>query len=458
MPLKTSSPSLSELAADRALLRVSPDGRSLLQKDSTPFLYLADTAWELFHRLDRAQADRYLTKRAKQGFTVIQAVALAELDGLTAPNPYGHLPLRNSDPLQPNEDYFKHIDWVVAQAARRGLWIAMVPTWGDKWNLKWGPGPEIFTPENAAWYGEWIGKRYKEAQVLWILGGDRGIESERHRQINRAMAEGVKRGCENRQLATFHPTAILSSSRWFHEAPWLDFNMCQTGHARDLPVYEEITRDWGLSPTKPCLNGEPAYEHIRNRYWLEPGGPLLDSLDVRKSLYWCLFAGACGHTYGCNEIWQMWDKGRKPMVEANIPWSDALEFEGATQIRHARRLLESRPFLTRMPDQSLLASEAGTGGERVQAIRDSKGSYAWVYLPVGKPVRVRLANLSGKNIVAHWFNPRTGKAERIGVFPKEAEREFIPPTDGPDWVLTLDDAAKRYAAPGVRKYKERAIG
>ncbi|MGC4044314.1 MAG: glycoside hydrolase family 140 protein [Armatimonas sp.] len=451
MPLANSELSAATLPS----LRVSADGRSLLKADGTPFFYLADTAWELFHRLDRKQADRYLATRARQGFTVIQAVALAELDGLTAPNPYGHLPLRNLDPLQPVEEYFRHVDWVVAQAERRGLYIGMVPTWGDKWNLKWGPGPEIFTPENTEKYGEWIGRRYKDSPILWILDGDRAIESERHRQITRAMADGVQRGCEKRQLITFHPTAILSSSRWFHTDSWLDFNMGQTGHARDLPVYDEIARDWALSPAKPCLNGEPAYEHIRNRYWLEPSGPLLDALDVRKSLYGCLFAGACGHTYGCNEVWQLWDKSRKPMVEANIPWSEALQFEGATQVRHARRLLESRPFLTRMPDQSLLASEVGVGGEHVQALRDNQGTYAFFYLPAGKPVRVRLSSLSGSSVVAHWFDPRTGKAQRISQFPKENEREFLPPTDGPDWVLVLDDAARKYPAPGSRKFHER---
>ena len=50
------------------------------------FFWLGDTAWELFHRLNREEADKYLKNRA-EGFTVIQAVAMAEFDGLTEPNP-----------------------------------------------------------------------------------------------------------------------------------------------------------------------------------------------------------------------------------------------------------------------------------------------------------------------------------------------------------------------------------
>ena len=91
-------------------LKVSPNGRFLTFKDGKPFFYLGDTAWQLFHRLNREQADLYLTNRAEKGFTVIQAVVLAELKGLDEPNAYGDLPLKNKDPMQPNESYFKQVN------------------------------------------------------------------------------------------------------------------------------------------------------------------------------------------------------------------------------------------------------------------------------------------------------------------------------------------------------------
>ena len=87
-----SSPAPVE-AASR--LQVSANKRFLVREDGSPFFYLGDTAWELFHRLNREEAELYLTHRAAQGFTVIQAVVLAEIDGLRAPNPYGHVPLEN---------------------------------------------------------------------------------------------------------------------------------------------------------------------------------------------------------------------------------------------------------------------------------------------------------------------------------------------------------------------------
>jgi hypothetical protein len=87
--------------------------RRYLLKDGKPFFWLGDTGWELFHRLTREEADQYLKRRAEQGFTVIQAVVLAEFDGLHEPNPYGDTRLVNDDPAKPNEAYFQHVDYVI---------------------------------------------------------------------------------------------------------------------------------------------------------------------------------------------------------------------------------------------------------------------------------------------------------------------------------------------------------
>jgi hypothetical protein len=183
------------------VLKVSENKRFLVHEDGTPFFYLGDTAWELFHRLNREEADKYLANRAAKGFTVIQAVALAELDGLHTPNAYGYRPLIEDDPTRPDvkdgpeNDYWDQVDYVVKKAESLGLYIGLLPTWGDKWNKRWGIGPEVFTPENAEVYGRWLGRRYKDApNLIWILGGDRPVENDTHRQIIRAMARGLAQG------------------------------------------------------------------------------------------------------------------------------------------------------------------------------------------------------------------------------------------------------------------------
>jgi len=438
-------------------LVVAPNKRFLVHKDGTPFFYLGDTAWELFHRLDRAEAERYLENRRAKGFTVIQAVALAELDGLGVPNAYGHLPLTNNDPTRPavadgpDNDYWDHVDWIVATAAAKGIFIGMLPTWGDKWNKKWGKGPEIFTPANAAAYGEWLGRRYRDQPIIWILGGDRPIESDTHRAIIRAMATGLRRGDAGRHLMTFHPMGGRSSSEWFHTDDWLDFNMLQSGHGhKDGANYRMVAADYARTPPKPCMDGEPRYDDHPVRGSKTPDW--FDDYDVRQAAYWNLFAGGHGHTYGCHPIWMM----RHPRLkDTRWPgpvrhwWDEVLDLPGAWQMMHVRHLMESRPMLDRVPDQSFIVGDDGSGADHVQATRGN--DYALIYLPTGKPVRVAMGKISGERAKAWWFDPRTGEATPAGEVPNKGTADFTPPGKpgrGNDWVLVLDDAAKGYAAPG----------
>lgn len=102
-------------------LKVSANQRYLITEDGKPFFWMADTAWELFHRCTKEEALIYLKKRASQGFNVIQAVALAELDGLEFPNPEGELPLIDLDPGKPNSKYFEHVDFIIQEADKLGI-------------------------------------------------------------------------------------------------------------------------------------------------------------------------------------------------------------------------------------------------------------------------------------------------------------------------------------------------
>ena len=245
-------------------LRVSDNHRFLVHADGTPFFYLGDTAWEIFHRLNREDTEKYLENRRQKGFNVIQSVALAEFDGLNAPNAFGEKPLTGNDPTTPNEAYFKHVDWVVNTARSKGLYIGMLPTWGDKVYPR-NNTPVIFNAENARVYGRFLGARYKDApNIIWILGGDRpapGVEA-----VWRAMAEGLKEGDGGRHLKTFHPNGRHSSGDWLHDEPWLDFNMLQSGHAsKDFANYEMISKDYQRTPAKPVFDGEPRYDDLENR-------------------------------------------------------------------------------------------------------------------------------------------------------------------------------------------------
>ena len=265
------------------LLEVAPGGRYLQTSEGKPFFYLGDTAWALFHRLTREEAETYLQDRADKGFTVIQAVALAELRGLDEPNAYGELPLVERDPAQPNDAYFAHIDHVVARANALGLTVGLLPSWGRYWR---DGDSQIFTPASAHAYGRFLGQRYRDAGVIWILGGDSNVRSTNERAIIDAMARGLREGDGGRHLITFHPRGPGLSSVQVRDADWLDFYMNQSSHAaRDLDTGLYVEHDRALTPRRPVIDGEPRYEGIPVGFYNEGHDPRLrfDDDDARQA-------------------------------------------------------------------------------------------------------------------------------------------------------------------------------
>jgi hypothetical protein len=335
----------------------------------------------------------------------------------------------------------------------------LLPTWGDKWNIGKGAGPQVFTPENAEAYGAFLGRRYRDvSNIIWILGGDRPIDNDTHRGVIRAMSRGLRAGDGGAHLQTFHPPGGQGSSTWFHDEPWLDFNMRQNGHVAEFTGrYSRIRADYDRTPVKPVLDGEPIYEDHPVSFNAANLGHSISS-DVRRAAYWDLFTGAFGHTYGHHSVWGFWTLERKPVNSPLLPWDEAIHQPGALQMQHARALLESRPFLTRVPADDVIVdgrvptSMPGAGRYRFVATRDADGSYAMVYAPVGRPFVVRMSAVSGGTARAWWFNPRTGGATGLGTFPTTGERLFVPPDPGEmiDWVLVLDDASRGFGAPGAR--------
>ncbi len=437
----------------QAQLTVSSNNRFLQTKEGKPFFWLGDTAWELFHRLNREEAEMYLKNRADKGFTVIQAVVLAELDGLHDPNPYGEIPLENDDPTKPREAYFQHVDFIIKKAESLGLYIGLLPTWGDKvFKDKWGTGPEIFNVSNAEAYGKWIGNRYKnQKNIIWILGGDRNPRNDSDVAIWNAMANGIAKGVggNDKALMTFHPQPNGledgGSSKWFHNEAWLDVNMFQTGHCRENNVWDRMEVVYNRKPIKPVLDGETLYEDIPVCFDAT-NLALASAYDVRKHAYFDLFAGAFGHTYGCNDIWQMYAPHRKPLINAHLPWYAALDLPGASQMSHVRTLIESRPMFDRIPDQTLI-TDALNANDHIQATRGN--DYLFVYSAQGKKFNVNTEKISGKELIGYWYSPRDGKSTEIGKFSKKDKQEFTPPSSGygQDWILVVDDSSKNYAMP-----------
>lgn len=437
------------VAGAMAQFTVSDNHRYLL-KNGKPFFWMGDTGWELFHRLTLDEASQYLKRRAEQGFTVVQAVALAELDGLETPNANGDKPLVNNDPTQPNEAYFKHVDNIIDKANEYNITIGLLPTWGDKiYKNTWGTGPEIFNVTNAKLYGQWIGNRYKnKTNIIWIMGGDRNPRNASDEAIVSAMAQGIMEATNNKAMISFHPQpAELGSAQWFHKSSWLGFNMFQTGHCRETAVYEQIEAAYNLHPVKPVLDAEPIYEDHPVCFNAKDLGTS-SAYDVRKSAYLDLFAGAFGHTYGCHDIWQMYSPAHEGINGPHMYWQQAIELPGASQMIFVNRLMQSHPLTERVPDQMLIKENNYEAAYRIQATRGN--DYLFVYTAAGEPFTVTLGKIKGSMLKAYWYDPRTGKTTTIGTIKNAGTKYFTPPSTGygNDWVLVMDDAGTSYNIPG----------
>lgn len=438
-------------------LKVSENGRYLQTGGGAPFFWMGDTAWRLFQRLSREEAVAYLEDRRRKGYNVIQ-VMIASSAG--EKNHYGHEAFTGGDPGRPRtteeDDYWDHIDYILGQAEARGMYLAMLPAWCSlaKAGLNESNAP--------AYIGFLVGRYRHRPNVIWVNGGDcRGSDFAGLWRL----AGGALKSGDPQRLVTFHPFGGTSSSMWFHDEEWLDFNMFQSGHRRYDQVREEqktfwkgedgwrfVEEDLAKRPPKPTIDAEPSYESIPQGLH-DPKEPYWDADHIRRYAYWAVFAGAFGHTYGHNAVMQMYKPGAgKGAYGVRETWSEALDAPGARQAPYLKKLILSRPALERVPDQDLIA---GANGERYERIIATRGeSYAFLYTFSGRPFEVRMGRISGGKVTAWWFDPRTGQARRQGEFANKGVRTFEPPGtpgEGNDWVLVLDDAARKFSAPGAQR-------
>jgi hypothetical protein len=415
------------------LLQVDATHRFLVNAHKQPFFWLGDTAWELLHRLDLEESRYYFEDRKSKGFNVIQTVILAELDGLNTPNAYREKPLINNDPTKPNEAYFNHVDAVVQLAGQLGIYLGLLPTWGDKYNKKWGIGPEVFTPDNAEIFGRFLGNRYKDApNIVWVLGGDRIPDDEEDYLINCRMAKSL-RSSGGGHLISLHPMGGHIASDIFGQEAWLDIDMFQSRHQKGFKEFKLTRKAIKNRPKRPVIDAEPGYENIPNllnKLQLQR----LNDYDIRKAAYWNMLCGAAGHTYGCNELWQIYSEDKRALHGAHLHWREALTLPGATQMGYMKRFFESLPWQTLKPSQELLAGFNWKNRRHITVMADMEMIILVAYSPAGRTIRWAPKILKCRNFNAYWFDPTCGRLTEKG----QVESDYFPvPNKEQDWLLLV---------------------
>ncbi|HLO60504.1 MAG TPA: glycoside hydrolase family 140 protein [Bacteroidales bacterium] len=440
--------------------------------DGTPFFWLGDTGWELIHRLSREEIASYIQTRKEQGFNVIQTVIISEFIHSDKPvNFYNDSIFIQEDPLKPaittgdnpadaiEYDFWDHVDYAVKTAASEGMYIALVPSWGE-WVIPRTDKPLFNTLGQAYEYGHFIGNRYgKYPNIIWILGGDRHPDERKEGiALWRAMAEGIADGVnqENKYdgradysntLMTHH--SFNSSSQWFHNDDWIDFHMWGSYHAEinNPKAWQQAILDWNLESPKPTMNGEPCYEGHGINYAVDDNG-YFTSTDVRLAAYWSVFSGCAGFTYGAQPVWQFTDETRpKYSAKTLMNWQEGLKLPGASMMKYLKNLMESFLNDYPLPDESVITGGQGDCGDHLAAIRNE--SRIMVYIPTGHNVSVDAGVLKAEMLKASWFNPRNGEITKITSYKNNGPKEFAVPGmseslnwlrsgRGCDWVLIIE--------------------
>lgn len=438
-------------------LKVSANHRYFTDAKGRPFFWLGDTGWLLCSKLNREDVVKYLDDRQSKGFNVIQ---MSMLHGLNAVNAYNDSALINRDiskvktaAASDHNNYWNHMDFIIDAAAQRGIYMALVPTWGSG-AVKSGK----VTVAQAKAYATFLAERYKDKpNIIWLNGGDvKGADSI---DVWNAIGSTLRAKDPN-HLITFHPRGRSTSSIWFHNEPWLDFNMFQSGHKDyvqdamksdgkenigDIHFGEDnwkyVQMDYALTPVKPTIDGEPSYETIPHGLH-DSSAPRWKDADVRRYGYWSVFAGGAGYTYGNNAIMQFHKKEDKSgSFGVNTYWQDELNAPGASQMIYLKKLMLSKPYFDRVPDQSLIAGEQGTRYNYVVATRGK--NYAFAYTYTGRIFSMNMGKITGAKVKASWYSPRDGKYTSIRTFANKGVQSFDPPgeqKDGNDWVLVLESA------------------
>ena len=198
-------------------LKVSANGRYLVDQKNVPFLIVGDTPQGLMGRLTEAQAEFYFADRQAHGFNTLGWIDVAcagsdYRDNKAGSTPDGIRPFTgfvsggkdfaHYDLTKPNEAYFARLDHVVTLAAKHGLLAFIDPIE----TIGWLPTLRNNGLASAYSYGQYLGRRYKRfANVAWLNGNDF------RRRSGPTSTQSWRRGCLSRATMSSPVSAAKSS-------------------------------------------------------------------------------------------------------------------------------------------------------------------------------------------------------------------------------------------------------
>ncbi len=234
---------------------------------------LWDTAWQIAAKANSDGIGQYVGRLASA-----KGVGGADVTGfwfsavninqdINTPNGFGHT---FGSFAEPNADYLKDVETVIAKAAGQGLRVGIVVAWD---------GPNQFSvesgklnAENAYSYGYTIASRWTRpdfgsrwAISAWIMGGDTTKDNGgEHGAVWAEVVRGI-RAAEAENGFGGAPVLLHTApgqQRHYVGASWLSAHAPQTGHCADRNTAVNWMNDLANTGARVWGNGEMRYEGI----------------------------------------------------------------------------------------------------------------------------------------------------------------------------------------------------
>jgi len=430
-------------------LKLSSNGRYLVDQNNIPFLIVGEDAFTLSVMLSNAEVNTYLADRAARGYNAIWWASIDNFDQPNAPKDFfGNTPFDGAYFTNFDTAYWAHQDSVIQQAAAYGITVFLNVSFpgfaSNGYDLA-----HILASSDATMtaYGVFIGNRYKGYKnIIYLLGGDADPSISGLYSKIADIANGIKsadtnhlitleacRSCSPANQSTVNayggsPPSFIGLN-WVYNTQATVVAGCQAGYTASLT---------GLPP----LMGEDWYE-------LEHS---MTGFQVRQEGYWELLSGCyLGRIFGNGAIWPF----NAPSSGVTSPtWQSQLSSAGSVGEQYLGQLMRSREHWLMAPDttHTVLTAGFGSGNMLSVAARSTDGQTIIAYFSDGngtaKTINMAKITSSSSTAKAWWYDPQTSAATLIGTFPNSGSQSFTAP-DSNDWVLVVDDASANLPAPGT---------
>lgn len=377
-------------------LTVSANGRYLIDQNGVPFLLAGEDCASLIAQGTNANIITYLDNRKAKGFNAVWANLLEHKFSTNAPNnidnvaPFSGTAFQSSE----NDTYFQRADYLLAQAAARGIVVLLFPLY-----LGFGGGDEGWaveveaasTAQMQAW-GTWVGNRYTGTpNIVWVVGAD--VDTDTLPAGTKAKVDAFAvalKAADPNHLFTFHSVRGQMAIDDWPSSSWLNLNDIYTTY---LNTASGAVSAYAVSGPLPFFQIEGYYENENS----------MTTQGLRAQVYWTILGGGCGHLFGNSAIWNLGALGGD--------WAAALGAAGSLSMQRAYAFFKSINWWTLVPDSAHAFLTVGYGtigtADFAGAAKDAGGTLAVLYMPDNRTMTVDVSQMAG-TITCRWLDPTNG--------------------------------------------------